>query len=452
MLGGSIAGLLAAAALSPAVDEVVLVERDDLTAGAGRRGVPQGTQVHALLAAGQRAMETLLPGIVEEFVAAGGRLLDSPYEIAIFGSQGWAGRMPSAMQVVFSRRPVLEAVVRRRVLALPNVRPVAATATGLVTASQNRVVGANLQDGTLIGASLTVDATGRNSKAVDWLGAAGYAPPATKELRSWVSYATATVELPSDVLPPGVAGVISHPHPGALRGAAVVPCDNGLFQISALGMMRADPAKDLDGLLAHLDAAPSPLVAEIARKATVVEPPVLYKVRGSLRRMWEDLPRHPEGLLMLGDSVMSFNPLYGQGMSVAACEAVTLRDILTEHGAEDPGVAGRAQRGFTEVVDTVFGIVVSLDSHYPGAEFEGVAPPSAESAAFGRALSQLATEDSEVALALKHAGHFFDTSALRSPGIAAKVQAWIAAGRSPAPQDPSSVPPPLTVPQAGEAR
>jgi 2-polyprenyl-6-methoxyphenol hydroxylase-like FAD-dependent oxidoreductase len=109
VLGGSIAGLLAAAALSPAVDEVVLVERDDLTAGAGRRGVPQGTQVHALLAAGQRAMETLLPGIVEEFVAAGGRLLDSPHEIAIFGSQGWAGRMPSAMQVVFSRRPVLEA-------------------------------------------------------------------------------------------------------------------------------------------------------------------------------------------------------------------------------------------------------------------------------------------------------------------------------------------------------
>lgn len=99
MLGGSIAGLLAAAALSPAVDEVVLVGRDDLTAGAGRRGVPQGTQVHALLAAGQRAMETLLPGIVEEFVAAGGRLLDSPHEIAIFGSQGWAGRMPSAMQV-----------------------------------------------------------------------------------------------------------------------------------------------------------------------------------------------------------------------------------------------------------------------------------------------------------------------------------------------------------------
>ncbi|MGQ0464202.1 MAG: FAD-dependent monooxygenase [Sporichthyaceae bacterium] len=439
VLGGSIAGLLAAAALSPSVDEVVVLERDDLAEVDGnRRGVPQGTQVHALLAAGQRGMETLLPGIARDFVAAGGRLLDSPHEIAIYGSQGWAGRMHSGLNVVFARRPVLETAIRRRVLALPNVRTETGIATGLLT--DRRVRGVQTSSGNFA-ADLTVDTTGRNTKVVDWLTAAGYDAPATQELRSYVSYATATVELPPDVFPDGVAGIVSHPHPGALRGASVVPCDHGLFQISALGMMKADPAKDLDGFLAHLDAAPSPLIAEIARKATYVEPPVLYKVRGSLRRMWEDLERHPEGLLMLGDSVMSFNPLYGQGMSVAACEAVILRDLLAEHGVGD--VAQRAQHGFREVVDTVFGIVVSVDSHYAGAELDGVEPPASESVAFGRALSQLATEDAEVALALKHAGHFFDTRALRSPAIAAKVDAWIAAGRTPAPQDPATVPPPL---------
>jgi hypothetical protein len=140
---------------------------------------------------------------------------------------------------------------------------------------------------------------------------------------------------------------------------------------------------------------------------------------------------------------MSFNPLYGQGMSVAACEAVTLRDEVAVSGVADAELAARAQAAFTPVVDTVFHLVVSVDAHYPGAELDGVEPPSPEAVAFGRALSGLATEDPQVSLALKYAGHFFDTTALRSPEIAAKVARWIAGGRSVAPQDPATVPPAL---------
>jgi 2-polyprenyl-6-methoxyphenol hydroxylase-like FAD-dependent oxidoreductase len=205
----------------------------------------------------------------------------------------------------------------------------------------------------------------------------------------------------------------------------VVPCDNGLYQLAALGMMRADPPRDQDGFLTHLESAPSPLIGEIARKAEIVEPPTVYKVRGSLRRMWEQLPVHPEGFLPIGDSVMSFNPLYGQGMSVGACEAVTLGRLAAD--GVTSGLAARAQAGFTEVVDTVFHMVVSLDSHYVGAEFEGVAPPAPEAVAFGRALSQLAT----------------DTTALRAPEVAAKVRRWIAEGRAPRFTDPTVIPPPL---------
>jgi 2-polyprenyl-6-methoxyphenol hydroxylase-like FAD-dependent oxidoreductase len=440
VLGGSIAGLLAAAALAPHVESVTLVERDDLL-DPERRGVPQGTQVHALLGAGQQAMAELLPGIGEEFLAAGGTLIDSPHRVAIFGAHGWAGRMPSRAQVVFSRRPVLETVVRRRVLALPNVVPVAGVVTGLL-GDRNRIRGVLLQGAAPLEADLVVDATGRNSKAVEWLAGYGFPAPAVKELRSYVGYATATVSLPSDVFPSGVAGILSHPHPGALRGAAVVPCDNGLYQLAALGMMRADPPKDWDGFLAHLAAAPSPLIAEIARKAEVVEPPTVYKVRGSQRRMWEELPAHPEGFLAIGDSVMSFNPLYGQGMSVAACEALVLRRLLADAGVSG-GLGARAQAGFTEVVDTVFHMVVNLDAHYPGAELVGVVPPAPDAVAFGRALSQLATEDAEVALALKYAGHYFDTSALRAPEVAAKVHRWMADGRTPHFTDPTVIPPPL---------
>ena len=442
VLGGSIAGLLAAAALAPHVETVTLVERGDLL-DPNRRGVPQGSQVHALLGAGQRAMAVLLPGIVDELIAAGGRLVDSPHEVAIFGAHGWAGRVPSGAHVVFMRRPALETVVRRRVLQLPNLRVVTGVATGL-TGDGTRITGGRLQDGLLLDADLVVDATGRNSKATEWLAELGYEAPAVKELRSYVGYATATVRLPDDVFPPGVVGIISHPHPGALRGAAVVPCDNGLYQVAALGMMRADPAVDSDGFRAHLEAAPSPLIAEVAAKAEVVEEPTLYKVRGSLRRMWEELARHPAGFLPIGDAVLSFNPLYGQGMSVAACEAVALREQVQASGLADVALAERALAAFKPVVDTVFGIVVGLDAHYDGAELIGVDPPGAGPVAFGRALSQLATEDPEVSLALKTAGHFFDPGAVRTPGIATKVGAWLAAERSPGPQDPALIPPVLS--------
>ncbi|MGQ0632531.1 MAG: FAD-dependent monooxygenase [Sporichthyaceae bacterium] len=443
VLGASIAGLLAAAALSPHVGRVILIERDELEPGGGRsRPVPQGAQVHALLGAGQQAMAVLLPGLVAEMVAAGGTLIDSPHEIAIFGAQGWAARVPSRAQVVFMRRPALERLVRSRVLALPNVEVRRAVATAL-TGDGGRITGVRLQDGEPLLADLVVDATGRNSKAAEWLATLGFDAPATKELRSFVGYATATVRLPGGLFPPGVAGIISHPHPGALRGAAVVPCDKGLHQIAALGMMRADPPKDPAGFLAHLDAAPSPLIAEIARKADVVEEPTLYKVRGSLRRMWEELEHHPVGFLAIGDAVMSFNPLYGQGMSVAACEAVSLREVAAAVGLSDPGLAARAQGAFTPVIDTVFGLVVSVDAHYVGAEFDGVSAPPAEAVAFGRALAQLATQDPEISLALKYAGHYFDTTALRSPAVTAKVEAWLRAGNTPAPQDPTSVPPAL---------
>lgn len=441
ILGGSIAGLLAAAALSPHLETVTIVERDDLL-DPNRRGVPQGSQVHALLGAGQRAMATLLPGIVEDFLAAGGTLVDSPHQVAIFGANGWAGRVPSKAHVVFMRRPPLEAVLRRRVLALPNVEVVTGVAIGL-TGDAGRITGARLPDGASIGADLVVDATGRNSKASEWLADFGCPAPRTQELRSFVGYATATVRLPDGVFPPGVVGIISHPHPGALRGAAVVPCDNGLYQVAALGMMRADPPKDAEGFRAHLEASPTPLIAEVAAKAEVVEEPTVYKVRGSLRRRWEDLARYPAGFLPIGDAVMSFNPLYGQGMSVAACEAVALQEQVRGTGVADPGLAARAQAAFTPVVDTVFGLVVSMDAHYDGAELVDVEPPAPDAVAFGRALSQLATEDPEVSLVLKTAGHFFDTGPLRSPGIARKVAEWTAARRSPSAQDPAHIPPAL---------
>ncbi|WP_216892273.1 FAD-dependent oxidoreductase [Nocardia alni] len=441
VVGGGMSGLLAAAAASPYVQRVVIVEKDEFPAQPGpRRGVPQGRQVHALLGAGQDAMAKLLPGIVDDFEAAGARMVDSPADLAVFGRQGWAGRVRSGTRTVMMRRPQLEHVVRSRVLALSTVESMTSSVSGLTaTTDGSRITGVRLVDGSVLEADLVIDATGRVSRSPEWLRLLGYAEPEEKEMRSHIGYATVEVRLPNGVLDGDVAGVLAHPNPDNCRGAAVVPADNGMYLIAGLGMMNQDPPKDLDGFLAHLDSAPSPIIGEIARKAEFLGPVVPYRIRGSRRRMWEELDSRPEGYLVVGDAVMAFNPLYGQGMSVAACEAVCLAETLAEDPDRD-GLGRRAQSAMKEVIDTVFAMAVSTDGAYPGAELIGVEPPAAADIAAGAVLSQVATEDAEVALAAKRYAHNFDRDALRTPGIAAKIAAWREQGRTVLNNDPTVIP------------
>jgi 2-polyprenyl-6-methoxyphenol hydroxylase-like FAD-dependent oxidoreductase len=439
--GGGMSGLLVAAAVSPHVEHVTIIEKDRLPDDPEpRRGVPQGRQVHALLGAGQDAMATLLPGIVEDFQAAGAKMVDSPADLAVFGRHGWAGRVRSGTRTVMMRRPWIEHVVRTRVSKLANVETRGGAVNGLIASDdQSQVVGVRLLDGEELRGDLIVDATGRASRSPEWLRDIGYEEPEEKEMRSHIGYATVEARLPSDAFDDGVQGVLSHPHPGNCRGAAVVPADNGTYLIAGLGMMDNDPPRDVDGFLAHLDAAPSPIVGQIARKAEFLGPVVAYRVRGSRRRMWEELKRFPDGYLPVGDAVMAFNPLYGQGMSVAACQAVAIAETL--NADPDPvGLGRRAQVAMKAVIDTVFAMAVSTDGAYPGAELIGVEGPSDADMAASALLSQVATEDPEVALAAKRYAHFFDRGALADPAVAEKVAAWREHGRNVTRDDPTVIP------------
>jgi 2-polyprenyl-6-methoxyphenol hydroxylase-like FAD-dependent oxidoreductase len=447
VVGGSVAGLLAVAALSTSCEFVTIVEKDDLPAEpVHRRAISHGLQVHALLGSGQAAMETLLPGITGDMVQAGGMLADSGCEIATYGSEGWSGRVDTGNPVIYARRPLIEWAIRKRVLALANVAVVKAIADGLVAAGDGgRVTGVRLKGhADVLGADLVIDASGRSSRATAWLGELGCGRPAEQQLNSYIGYATVPVRLPGDALPDGTAGILTHPHPGNTRGAAIVPCDNGLHLLAGLGMMNTDPPGDIEGLLAHVDAAPSPLVGELARKAEWAGEIATWRMPGSRRRLWERLEPRPDAFLVMGDAVMSFNPLYGQGMSVAAVEAVIIRRLLGEPDSSRDGFAARAQAAFAPTIDTVFDMVVGMDAFYHGAGLHGVRAPSPEAARARQILARLATEDAEAALALKRAAHFFDTGALRSPSIQAKIAAWAADGRVVRYNDPAALPPLLT--------
>ncbi|MEI3866987.1 FAD-dependent monooxygenase [Microbacterium sp. CCNWLW134] len=439
VIGAGIGGLLSAAALSRRYGNVTVIERDRLPdVPLHRRGVPQDEQMHAILAIGQESFEDLVPGVAGEFLRAGAAWYDSPRGIASLSSQGWAARGPSEAWIYGIRRVVLEDALRRKVTEIPQVRIVEGQVVGLHPGGEDAVRGIVLKG---IGrphlhADLVVDASGRTSHASDWLAELGFVPPPEQEIVNTVSYATAVVRLAPGTLRDDIQGYLIPPLPESPHGAVLLPCDNGLHQIVALSQSDSPPPATRERLIAHLEAVRSPVVAEAARRADFLGDPKPFRIRGSRRRRFEDMPVRPDGFVAIGDAVLALNPIYGQGMSVAAVEARTMRDILLET-ADATGAAGRIQEAFRPTLDFVFDSVVRSDGVFPGAMLHGLERPAAPKS---RVLGALATEDWKTAVALRYAGHYFSAEPLQAPEIRSRARAWAASGRKPRRHDPRDIP------------
>lgn len=451
VLGGSIAGLLCAAALAQRFDTVTVVDRDELSVDPGsaeisRRGVPQGNQVHHLLSLGRDRIEELLPGLDDELLALGCAHFDDAADFAQFTSGAWRARAHSDLRITCFRRPLFEWAIRRRVLALANVRTIAGVATGLITSDdRQRVVGAQVNgapDGK-VGCDLVVDATGRGSRAPRWMEDIGYDRPVEAHLRVYMGYSTFIVEFPDGALPAGVAGITCTSSAAFPMGAAIRPVDNGKHVIALYGMMRNYPPAQEDGIDAFLRSLPTPLVAQVVAKARLLSPIWTYRMPGNQRRYWEDLERRPEGFVVVGDAVASFDPLYGQGMTMAAIGATVLRDAVAAAAGGLDGLAGTVQKKLSPWTDIAFDTAVSVDANFEGAEFVNVEPPSAGARDVTRALAQVQTERPDIMVAARRATLYMDHSYVRSQSVQTAVADWLGDGRHVKPEftDPAVIPP-----------
>jgi hypothetical protein len=206
-------------------------------------------------------------------------------------------------------------------------------------------------------------------------------------------------------------------------------------------MVKNYPPDDLDSLMKFFAELESPLVAEYLSYATIMSEVSPYQMPGNQRRMWEELDRRPEGFVVLGDAVTSFNPRYGQGMTMAALGAGVLRDTLAGAGALD-GVADAVQKGISRWADLAFELAVGLDSQYPEAEYENLEPPSAGDLARARAFTAAQTEEAHVLLASRSSALYMDSSRKRTPEVLATVDAWARDGRQPSPANTNPLDPP----------
>lgn len=301
---------------------MLVVERDRLPSRPGpRRGVPQSRQPHVLLHRGLLAMERLLPGLGDDLVAAGAIRYDSG-RIAVRSPYGWLPER-SSYEVLSATRPLVEQVVRRRVAALPAVT----VREDTQVRSLRRVGRSWLLDGPaglITSADVVVDASGRGTRLPQWLHALGVEVGEPEVVDGALGYASRMYRADRPVpieAGLGVAGELSSGRSGlALR----VEDDHWLILAAGYGADR--PSRRTEDFLPYLAGLPDPALVQFAQALTPVSDVAVHRQAGNRRYGYAKVANWPDGLLAVGDSACSFNPILGQGITVAAMQAEVLMD------------------------------------------------------------------------------------------------------------------------------
>jgi 2-polyprenyl-6-methoxyphenol hydroxylase-like FAD-dependent oxidoreductase len=420
------AGLLAARVLADAFTEVLIVDRDELDGVRGpRRGVPHGRHAHALLARGHQVLAELFPGLDAELAQDNVPVGDLAGDLRWYFNGKRLRPARSGLLSVSATRPLLEAHVRDRVLALANVRLLERCAIrGLTTtAGGDQVTGARVvsegsenseQD---LAADLVVDATGRGSRTPVWLEELGYARPAEDRVKVGLAYTTRHYQLRSD---PYGSDLSINPvaSPANPRGAFFPKLHDGTSMLSLTGILGDHPPTDDQGFLEFAKSVAAPEIYAAIRDAEPLDAPVTFQFPASARRRYEKLRRFPAGLLVIGDAVCSFNPVYGQGMTVAAAEAAVLRDHLRRGEPVRP-------RGFfrdiAPIIDNPWDISAGADLGFAGVEGKRTAKVRMGNAYIARVHAAAVHDERVTEAFFRVAGLIDPPQALMRPGTIVRV-------------------------------
>lgn len=367
VIGASMAGLLAARALADFYGTVTVLERDAFpVSDIARKGVPQGRHAHGLLARGRSVIEQFFPGWTDEVVAAGGARGDIAGDVSWIGHGVTIKGAPSDLVGLLASRPVLEGHVRRRLLRLPNVRAIEnCTVQGLVASDDNAAIrGVRVKIGSseeIMDADLVVDASGRGSSSPAWLESLGYARPEEERIEIGIVYTTRVYRRRPTDLNGKYAVVVAGSGPNWRNGVVLYQTEDRW--IVSIGGFFGDHAAD-DELLfaAYAGSLPTSEIYDIVAHAEPLSDFVSYRYPANLRRRYEKLTDFPKGYLVLGDAVCSFNPVYGQGMTVAAQEAALLQQCLE---AGDGDLAHRFFVAAKDAIDVPWDIAVGNDLRHP---------------------------------------------------------------------------------------
>ncbi|MGW5566460.1 FAD-dependent oxidoreductase [Streptomyces tendae] len=416
VVGAGLAGMLAASVLADAgVTEVVVLDRDELPDGPRqRRGLPQGRHAHLLMTGGLTAMEEIVPGVGKRLLAAGAHEISLSSDVLARSPEGWLRRWRREGPVMLTcTRALVDWSVRAAVLEHPRVEVRRAAAVGL-TGSAGRVRGVRVSgpDGEAdLDADLVVDASGRGTRIVTWLEGLGLSGVRTRTVDSGLVNASRVYRVPAGAERFPLTIVQADPYvsrPG--RSAMVMPVEGDRWLVSCGGTRGGEPPADAEGFLRYTLDLPDPIVGRLISGAEPLTDVHLSRSTSNVRHYLDKAPHWPEGLVVLGDALGTFNPAYGQGMSVAALGARVLgRELERAGGPDAPGLARRVLRGAARPVDAAWAMAVGQDVLYPATR--GGRPGIADRAvtAYTRRMTRAAAGSFAAASAI------WDVTSMRTP-------------------------------------
>lgn len=437
VVGASMAGLLAARVLSERFAQVVVLERDELPHGPSvRKGTPQVAHSHGLLARGRLIIEALFPGYTQALCDRGAKMGDAGRNVYVSVGGQMLANASSGESGIACSRLLIEDEVRRRVRAISNVQlvsrvdvqePIFDVALSRVTGVRMRLLDgtatpADVRDGVLA-ADLVIDCTGRGSRAPQWLRNWGFDAPEEERVSIGVGYITSYFVRTEDQLP-DIGAAISTATAEMMRPAVMIAQEPAVddtrkrWVVTLAGFAGDHPEATLESLMRRAPHSGSDAIAKIVREAEPIGSVLRYGFPHSQRRRYERLRRFPERFLAMGDAIASFNPIYGQGMTVAACEALALRDQLSR------GLAGIHRPFFRQaakVIDNPWQISVGADLAIPTVQGARTARVRFINA-YMRKLFYAARFDATVSLAFKRVTHLLaPPPSLFAPHIVLRV-------------------------------
>jgi 2-polyprenyl-6-methoxyphenol hydroxylase-like FAD-dependent oxidoreductase len=439
VVGAGMGGLTAAGVLADYFERVIVLERDTITTDAAhRRGTPQARHAHALLAGGQLALESLFPGCSAALEGAGA----VPMRVAVDVRYETPGYDPFPQRdlgwnLYSMSRPLAEFVVRQRLRKRANVElrehsrveAIVAQGAGSTAKVSGVQLAARRGESEILPAELVVDASSRGALTLAVLQSANCPIPAESRIGVDVAYATTVFSIPHDH-PSGWKSVLTHPiAPDSSRCAFMMPIEGDRWMLTLAGMHGDASPGDFDGFMKFAAQLRTTTIHRAIEGATPVSDVARFALPESIRRHFEQLGSFPRGLIPIGDAICRFNPIYGQGMSVAAQEACVLRNILAAHaGVGDPldGLARTYFSAIQDTIDTPWATAAVADFVYPMTR--GERPVDIESALrFGLGLSRLAGRDAEVHRLMLEVRHLLKPrSVYRDPTLVERVRGVMA--------------------------
>lgn len=432
VLGGGFGGLVVARVLTDTFDEVWVIERDTYPdKPAPRARVPQGAQVHVLLARGLQILQELFPTLGQRFDEVGVPEVDLGADLVQLLGDVEMPRNHAGIPMRCCPRPLLEALIRQLVEALPAVRILQGTTAGEILLDERGCAHAVALSGEgaprePVSCDLVVDCRGRQARLPQWLEAAGFEGPRSTVINAGFAYGTVVFEPARPREEGSPEALFCAPRfPDFPVAGMVVHQPDGTLIATHIGAQGHHAPHDLDAFVDTFREMPSPELWKLLKDARPLTGIARYGATANRRWYVEELRRWPGRYVALGDTVCALNPRFGQGMTVAAASAKALQRHLAESGIAGLDRAPVAfaqgfQRRLGKVLDVPWLMATSEDASWIPSQRQGLKDRLV--AWYFQGLLTLASRDPDACIRFMRVAQMLDgPAALLHPSLSLRI-------------------------------